>query len=286
MRMPRISILMPSLNQGPYLAEAIESVLNQSYPNKELIIIDGGSTDGSVEIIKQYEEHLAYWVSEKDRGQSHAIRKGVARSSGEWLNWINSDDALLPGALAAIARAAKRHADAEIVVGCGLVGDQYGRFIRAVIPVSPRLWMPKHLCYGPYCQQATFWTRKAYESVGGINETLFFRMDIDLLERMLLRGNRAITIEHSIAFFRIHLNTKSCLKQDVRRTEFDSKVSELGITRIERWLALNAIRVYRLVSGNYLRYRLANALIRGESLSGCWKKALASAVCGNSICAK
>lgn len=274
MPIPKISIVMPSFNQAQYLPEAIESVLNQSYTNKELIVIDGGSRDGSVEIIRKYEEHLAYSVSEKDRGQSHAIHKGIVRSSGQWLNWINSDDALLPGALAAIAKAAKKYPQADIIVGRGIEGDEHGQFQHVMIPVNPSVWMPKHVCYGRFCQQATFWTRNAYDSVDGVNEKLFFRMDVDLLERMLSSGRKAAVISDAIGFFRVHGSTKSGSHQDVRQQEFNGRLSELGISKFERWAALQAMRLYRLFSGNYVRSYAVSACIRDQRLSELWRYAL------------
>src|SRR5687768_13083798 len=103
MNSPKISIITPSYNQGRFIEETILSVINQNYPNLEYIIIDGGSTDNTVEIIRKYEQHLAYWVSEKDGGQSEAINKGFKKATGDIVCWINSDDFFMPGALSKVA---------------------------------------------------------------------------------------------------------------------------------------------------------------------------------------
>jgi glycosyltransferase involved in cell wall biosynthesis len=112
--LPKISIVTPSFNQGRFIEKTILSVIEQDYPNLEYIIIDGGSTDESVEIIKKYEKHLAYWVSEPDRGQSHAINKGFERATGEIFGWLNSDDWYHPGALKALAEAFAANPEAGV----------------------------------------------------------------------------------------------------------------------------------------------------------------------------
>src|SRR5882757_342896 len=114
---PRISIITPSYNQAAYIEQTICSVLGQGYSNLEYIIIDGGSTDGSVDIIRKYENRLAYWVSEKDRGQTHAINKGLERATGEIIGYLNSDDYYLDGALAGIADVFGRHPDLDLLHG-------------------------------------------------------------------------------------------------------------------------------------------------------------------------
>ena len=114
---PKISIVTPSYNQAEFLERTILSVLNQDYPNLEYIIIDGGSTDGSVEIIKKYEKYLAYWVSEKDKGQSDAINKGFQKSTGDILAWLNSDDTYLSGTLFKVVKAFQENPNADLIFG-------------------------------------------------------------------------------------------------------------------------------------------------------------------------
>src|SRR5437773_10669670 len=124
---PKLSIITPSFNQAQYLEETILSVLQQKYDPLEFIIIDGGSTDGSVEIIRKYESRLAYWVSEKDRGQAHAINKGLQRATGELIAYLNSDDYYSPGALRSVAEFFMVHPDVDLIHGRCAVADAEGR---------------------------------------------------------------------------------------------------------------------------------------------------------------
>ncbi|MCK5225283.1 MAG: glycosyltransferase [Planctomycetes bacterium] len=269
---PRITIVTPSFNQSKYLRETIESILNQNYPNLEYIIIDGGSTDGSVEIIKEYEEHLDYWISEKDSGQSDAISKGFKRATGDWLNWINSDDALVPGALEAVAKAVAKYPKTDIIAGRGIIGQADGTVSRIVWPITPFMWMPKHAFYGQICQPSFFFRRKAYESIGGINTELFFRMDTDMYECMLSQGSKAVVINDILGFFRIQKNAKSTLNQDARKRELNERLSEFGISGIGMKLAASIVRLYRLCSVHYLRVYLATRTLHSQSLGSLWAK--------------
>lgn len=123
---PKITIVTPNYNQGQYLEETICSVLNQKYPNLEYIIIDGGSTDNSIQVIKKYEKYLTYWISEPDNGPAQAINKGLAKASGEWFNWLNSDDYLLPNALFALHEIAAMVPEAQWISGARIDVNQYG----------------------------------------------------------------------------------------------------------------------------------------------------------------
>jgi glycosyltransferase involved in cell wall biosynthesis len=219
----RISVVTPSYNQAQYLEQTILSVIGQDYPLVEYIVIDGGSTDGSVDIIRRYESHLAYWVSEKDSGQTDAVAKGFEKSTGDILCWLNSDDVFLPGALSRVARYFVTNPDTETLCGGAYYIDRHGAPI-----LSP-------FCYsygdratfnqfrftggqGLVFQQATFWKRNAYEAVGGVNRDLVFIMDLDLFIRLARRKPFARTKE-LLACFRLHEQTKSLTIQHIRIQE-------------------------------------------------------------------
>jgi GT2 family glycosyltransferase len=176
------------------LEETILSVLSQDYPNFEYIVIDGGSSDGSVEIILRYADQLAYWVSEKDRGQAHAINKGFARAHGQILGWLNSDDFYLPGALACIARLRQEHPGAVAWIGgCHRI-DPSGRILSTVVPrgLQPDTladWGHQAFFYQPSC----FFAATAWDEVGPLDEGLRFALDLDLWLRLSTVGHFAST---------------------------------------------------------------------------------------------
>lgn len=263
---------MPSFNQGKYLRESIESIINQDYPNKEVIIIDGGSTDGSVDIIKQYERHVAYWVSEKDNGQSDAIQKGFRVATGDWFNWINSDDALLPGALNAISNAIRNSPHCDIIFGQGVYSHDDGTIFRAYTPLPPKLWIRRYFCLGNICQQATFFSRKAYESVNGVDVSVFYRMDTDLYERILEAGFQGVTLDRPVGFFRVQENSKTTLHQKVRLQEVRARDQRHGVFQIERKLVPFLNEILALCSGSSIKAYLAMRSFRERNLQDLWSK--------------
>lgn len=167
MEYPKISIVTPNYNQAAYLEQTILSVLNQGYPNLEYIIIDGGSTDGSVDIIKKYSNNLAYWVSEPDMGMYYAIQKGFDKSTGEIMAWINSDDMYHPGALFIVADIFSSFSDIEWLIGASTTFDEKGR----TVDVSPNSDFSKYDYYLYQFkwiqQESTFWRRSLWEKSGG-----------------------------------------------------------------------------------------------------------------------
>ncbi len=205
---PKISIVTPSFNQGKYLEKTILSVLEQGYPNLEYIIIDGGSTDESVEIIRKYQDRLAYWVSEPDRGQSHAINKGFERATGEIFGWLNSDDWYHPGALQAVADAFAANPDAGAVVGAGDMYYQESGSTLLVEPFEVTLESLYRFVERYFCQPSCFFTSSAWKQCGPLDESLHLAMDLDLWLRMATEV-RFIPIPANLSVSLVHADAKT-----------------------------------------------------------------------------
>ncbi|MCL4486512.1 MAG: glycosyltransferase [Chloroflexi bacterium] len=216
--------MTPCYNQGPFLEETIRSVLLQGYPNLEYIVIDGGSADGSVEIIRKYAAWLAYWVTESDSGQSHAITKGFARSSGEILGWLNSDDVYAPGALEQSAGHLVLHPRAAAVYGQAQFIDEASRVIGRY--VTGQFNVAEFFFYDCIAQPATFFRRAAFNRVGGLNESLHFCLDYDLWLRMAV-GGRFDYRPTNWAYYRTHPESKSSTLQTRRWVETAQILSDL-----------------------------------------------------------
>ena len=209
MSYPKISIVTPSFNQGKYLEQTILSILNQKYPNLEYIIIDGASTDHSLEIINKYKDRLHYWVSEKDKGQSDAINKGINKATGELFNWINSDDFLEDGALFKIAEVFQKHSEKKIF--CFGLNYLYGNKKELFTPQNSPNDQVQCFCAPVISQQATFFTMDAVRKTGDLNLQLHYSMDYEWwLKFMFLFGNKSIFVSpETIASFRIHEEAKT-----------------------------------------------------------------------------
>jgi len=208
---PRVSIVMPSYNQVDYIERAIVSVLEQDYPDLELIVIDGGSTDGSVEVIRKYETRLAYWVSEKDRGQSHAINKGLQHASGEWVGWQNSDDLFLPGGIRAMVSRARCCPTAGLVIGDMRLIDRHGNCIRDMCYVTPTY--RSVLAEGMVLtNQSALWRRRLHEQIGWLDESLHFGFDFEWFLR-LLKTTPGVHVPAVVGCLRLHEQTKTALRQ-------------------------------------------------------------------------
>ena len=218
MPLPRISIVTPSFNQAQYLETTLKSVLDAGYPNLEYIVIDGGSTDGSPDIIRQYADRLAYWVSEPDGGHMDAINKGFARSTGEIMGWLNSDDILCRWSLPTVARIFRELPQVQwLTTRTQLLLNAAGESIGALrAPGFSRTWFYRgwHLARQPgfvgYIQQeSTFWRRSLWEAAGGhVNAGLDVAGDFELWSRFFEHAELAMT-DVPLAGFRVHGQQKT-----------------------------------------------------------------------------
>ncbi|MGH2756009.1 MAG: glycosyltransferase family 2 protein [Actinomycetota bacterium] len=212
-RLPRVTVVTPSYNQAGYLKETIESVLSQGYPELEYIIMDGGSTDGSAELIESYASDLAYWQSEPDAGQSDAIRRGFERGTGEILAWLNSDDTYEPGTLHRIGATFAEQRDAAMVYGDYFVLYPDGRKV-----LKRKIGFDFKICLYSYLmipQPSSFWRADAYKAVGGLDPAFRFAMDYDFFLRMGARfEDQVVHIREPFSTFRVHPTSKSVAEQD------------------------------------------------------------------------
>ncbi len=210
---PRITVVTPSYNQAAFLERTLKSVLDQDYPNLEYIVQDGGSADGTTEVLEHYQDRLARWESAQDRGQSHALNLGFRHATGELLAYLNSDDLLLPGSLHYVARYFAAHPEVDVVYGHRIVIDAQDREVgRWVLPPHDN----EILSWVDYVPQETlFWRRSIWDRIGArIDEDFAFAMDWDLLLRFRDAGARFARVPRFLAAFRRHDRQKTSAQID------------------------------------------------------------------------
>jgi len=234
---PLVSIITPSYNQGAFIRETIESVRAQDYPDIEYIVIDGGSTDSTLEILKSYGKDLQ-WISEKDNGQSDAINKGFAAASGEILAWLNSDDTYRPGAISRVVELFSSEPETDIVYGDTDYTDHAGKVI-GQYPVGPFDYK-KLAVANPVCQPSTFFKRSAWERAGGLDLSLNFTMDYDLWIRFAKTENFSF-LHQVLSTYRLHDESKTAspkynylMHKEILRT----------VMRHYRWAPVNRVYAY------------------------------------------
>jgi len=210
---PLVSIVTPSYNQAQYLEKTILSVLHQNYPNIEYIVIDGGSTDKSVNIISNYEHDIKYWVSEEDQGQSEAINKGFKHASGEIFAWLNSDDTYQPGAVADAVQYMEEHQDVGMVYGDVEIINENDEVVgKFNAKQTSYRRLRRGAVYIP--QPATFWRADLWYKVGPLDPSLFFAMDYDFWLKLARITEFKYLEGHHWANFRVHGRSKTIVSDD------------------------------------------------------------------------
>ncbi len=263
---PKVTIVTPSYNQAEFLEETILSVVNQSYPNIEYIVVDGGSTDGSVEIIKKYEDRISWWVSEPDNGQSDAINKGFNKATGEIYNWLNSDDVLYPDAVRIAVHFMQKNPEMEVVYGDRVVIDQNSKMIDVFEPLTVTRSSSRFLLRIP--QEVTFFTAGLWHRVNGLNEELHYVMDSDLWYRFL-DETRFFHIPFFMGAYREHDESKSVF--GIGRNKNERALEEISFLKKHYsgfWSDMKLLRkfykYYAIVRSAYERNKKARRLMKEE----------------------
>jgi glycosyltransferase involved in cell wall biosynthesis len=239
---PKISIITPSLNQVHFIEETILSVLSQDYPNLDYIIIDGGSTDGTIEILHKYTDRLK-WHSDKDDSQTQAINKGLRMAGGDIVAYLNSDDILFPGALEKVAEAFQTHPESKWVTGDCIIIDENSKETRHLISIYKKFLLSFksfHLLLVTdfISQPATFWRKELIDEIGLLDENFFFAMDYDYFLR-IWQEYRPLITRDVLAGFRIHQHSKSTSLDNYETYVQEEKMSIRRYTKSQFWLKMH-----------------------------------------------
>lgn len=266
-----VSLVVPSYQQAAYLAETLDSVFAQDYPRLEVLVVDGGSSDGSVEIVRRYADRLAWWTSEPDRGQADALNKGFARANGEILGWVCSDDTLLPGAVSAAVDALDRDPDALLVYGDAVLTDEHGREL-GVLPARPFDFVEMvRTCQNHVVQPGSLFRRRAWEVAGPLAVDSHYYFDFELVIGIGLAG-RAVRLERPLGTYRLHPASKSTSATLVKATDhlrlFDALFARSDLPPELRAVEAEACSRSYITAGEYYYADLDLARARAAYLHG------------------
>lgn len=258
---PRISIVIPSFNQGCFIEETLLSIIEQKYPNLELIVVDGGSTDNTLTVIKKYEAYIDWWVSEPDAGQVAAINKGLMRTTGDIMAWINSDDLVAPGAFHFVGEYFIKNPLTQVLYGNRvLINEECQEIGRWILPYHS----DQVLKYNDFIPQETlYWTRKTWNLVGArLDENFQFAMDWDLLIRFSKKNVKIVHLPEFLGLFRVHKKQKTSSQLLYIGEQEMQKIRkrELGYHPTRKQLILNIIPFLLAAKYYEIRYRLLKSL--------------------------
>ena len=251
MNNPKITIVTPSYNQQEFIEETILSVINQDYKNIEFIVIDGGSTDGSIDIIKKYDKNLSFWVSKKDDGQSYAIHKGFKMATGDIICWLNSDDFFIPGALTNVAMSFEKNPTTDILLGDGMYSDINSNIIKYYRYIKPRMFLAKQglIAFG---QQSMFFNRKFYLESEGLLTDFHYCMDSEFIHRAIKSKSNFTLMHCGSGVFRWHEKMKSKLIGGRKAEEMDiianKYYSKFSLRKVSSLIYI----IIQLLNGNYI----------------------------------
>lgn len=257
----RISVIMPSYNQRRFIERSIDSVLAQSYPDLELIVVDGGSNDGTVEILRQYRDRLR-WISEKDEGQADAINKGLRMATGEIVAYLNSDDVYEPGALRKVADCFQAHPEARWITGRCRIIDENDREMRRPV-TAYKNFLLRHFSFSlllvtnPVSQPATFWRRRLIDEIGLFDLNEHYVMDYDYWLRIGKR-HPVMVLDDYLAAFRVYTSSKTSsafLKSFRQELEAAKRHSSSPVLLALHWLSYLGISAAYLVLNGFARMK-------------------------------
>ena len=254
--LPLVSIVTPSLNQGQYIEETILSVLNQDYPNIEYAVIDGGSTDNTIDILRKYQDRLL-WVSEKDRGQSDAINKGFRMAKGDILAWLNSDDTYLPSAVNKAVSLLNSHSDTKMVYGKTHYSDETGKII-GEYPTGP-LDYKRLAIFNFICQPSTFFKKEVFFDAGGLDLELRHSMDYDLWIR-IVRNFSVEYLPEYLSIYRLHSQSKTISEIHALKS---SEECLKTVMKYYNWAPANRVYGY---CHHFVKYMTPTALVKIKPL--------------------
>ena len=235
--LPSISIITPSLNQGNFIEETIRSVLSQNYPLLEYVVVDGGSEDQTIDILKKYDPSIK-WISEIDKGQADAINKGVQMTKGSIVAWLNADDIFLPGSLSRVADCFLRNPEVALVYGASHFIDEKGKVL-GKYPTEP-LNLKRLAMFNFICQPSAFFRRQVFNDVGGVSTSLQYTMDYDLWIRIVHKSPVKYLPEF-LSGYRLHPSSKTV---DQKQSLSNQKEGLETAFKYYRWAPVNRVYGY------------------------------------------